>query len=89
MVFSEQYSKGPTQDRTNQLRVPLPEGGQSLHIIRTNILSCIAKYITDEIQSVTYLKLYTKIKIEIKHRILLIQFMALPSLYELVNNYQD
>ena len=66
----------------------MSEGGQSLHIIRTNILSCIAKYITDEIQSVTYLKLYTKIKIEIKHRILLIQFMALPSLYELVNNYK-
>jgi hypothetical protein len=54
----------------------------------TNILSCIAKYIINKIQSVTYLKLYTKIRIEIKHRILLIQFKTIPSLYELVNNYK-
>ena len=52
----------------------------------TNILSCIAKYIINEIQSVTYLKLHTKIRIEIKHRIPLIQFKTIPSLYELANN---
>jgi hypothetical protein len=40
------------------------------------------------IQSVTYIKLYTKIRIEIKHRILLIQFKTIPSLYELVNDIQ-
>jgi hypothetical protein len=33
-------------------------------------------------------KLFTKIKIEIKHTILLIQFKTLPSLDELVNNYR-
>ena len=52
----------------------------------TNILSCIAKYIINEIQSVTSIKLYTKIRIEIKHRIFLIQFKTIPSLYELANN---
>ena len=52
----------------------------------TNILSCIAKYRINEIQSVTYIKLYTKIRKEIKHRILLIQFKTIPSLYELANN---
>ena len=64
------------------------EGGQPLYNRWTNILSCIAKYIINEIQSVTYLKLYTKIRKEIKHRILLIQFKTMPSLYELVNNYK-
>jgi hypothetical protein len=48
----------------------------------------LSKYIINEIQSVTYIKLYTKIRIEIKHRIFLIQFKTIPSLYELVNNYK-
>lgn len=39
-------------------------------------------------QSVTNLKLYTKIRIQIKDIIFLIQFKTVPSLYELVNNYK-
>ena len=57
-----------------------------MHNRRTNI--CIPKYIINEIQSAAYLKLYTKIKIEIKHIILLIQFKRQPSFYELVSNYK-